>query len=392
MAANYVAKAGSKRTRGTVGTTAEPGGAAWKRSLWRRLASWYAEHARALPWRETHDPYRIWVSETMLQQTQVATVIPYYARFLKAFPTVERLAASDEHEVLRLWEGLGYYRRARQMHAAAKIVAQEYAGRFPDQFEQVLKLPGIGRYTAGAILSFSFDQRQPILEANTIRVYSRLSAYRDDPRSTEGQRWLWQCAEDWLPPTNPGTFNQAMMELGSTVCLPRDPQCDVCPVARLCPTRALGLQASIPLAPERTATESVVEAFVVIRHRGRVLMMKRDQTRRWAGMWDFPRFELASAQQSGDAVCELLRERLGLSIAEPCHIATLKHGVTRFRITLLCFDTTLASNAAKRPLPSSATMTAAGYSESRWCDPQELDELALSVTARKLAWLIAPEK
>ena len=186
-----------------------------KRRFADQLLKWFSTAARDLPWRKSRDLYRIWISEIMLQQTQVATVIDFYLRFLKAFPTVQKLAAAEEEQVLRLWEGLGYYRRARQLHAAAKQIVAEHAGEFPQTVEEVRALPGIGRYTAGAILSIGLDLRLPILEANTVRLLSRLAGYRGDPLSAAGQKYLWEMAEQILPPANTGLFNQALMELGS---------------------------------------------------------------------------------------------------------------------------------------------------------------------------------
>src|SRR5688572_10138399 len=254
---------------GSLGTSASP---AWRRSLARRMLAWFKKHARDLPWRRTRDLYAIWLSEIMLQQTQVGTVIPYWERFLARFPDVASLAAAEEREVLRLWEGLGYYRRARQLHAAAGRIALEHQGKFPTSYEAVRSLPGIGRYTAGAILSIGRDQRLPILEANTVRVLSRLTAFRGDTASTTGQRFLWSVAERILPRKQAGTFNQALMELGSEICTPRAPACERCPVAKLCPTFALGLQAIIPAPKRRTQYEEVTEAAVVISRGSKVLV------------------------------------------------------------------------------------------------------------------------
>ena len=212
----------------------------WLRTFRGRLRSWYANKARDLPWRQTRDPYRIWVSEVMLQQTQVETVKPYFQRFLKAFPNVKRLAAAKEEEVLRLWEGLGYYRRGRQLHAAAVKIVDEHGGRFPREVPSLLALPGIGRYTAGAIASIAFDRRAPILEANTIRLHARLIGYRQDPAKSAGQKLLWEAAEDVLPRKEVARFNQALMELGSLVCTPRRPRCEQCPVSNLCAVFAAG--------------------------------------------------------------------------------------------------------------------------------------------------------
>lgn len=346
----------------------------WKQSLRRRVAVWFQQHARDLPWRRTRDPYHVWVSEIMLQQTQVVTVIPYFERFIATFPSIASLAAAHEDQVLRLWEGLGYYRRARQLHKAARVIVDEHDGIFPRDPDAVKTLPGIGRYTAGAILSIAFDAREPILEANTIRVFSRLIAYRDDTTSTAGQRILWGAAEEFLPRKNPGDFNQAMMELGSEVCTPRDPQCHNCPVAMLCPTRAKGLQDVIPAAKKKVAYEDVVEACVVVRKNGKVLLRRCVEGERWAGLWDFPR--LASGAQTGAALHRELgagvRELTGYDVAIGELLKTIKHGVTRFRITLKCFEAAHLSGQRKR-------------GEFVWVRPDQLDAYALSVTGRQVA-------
>ena len=262
----------------------------WRQQLRRRLLRWFERQRRDLPWRRTRDPYAIWVSEIMLQQTQVAAVVPYYERFLARFPTVHELAAADEDQVLRVWEGLGYYRRARQLHDAARRVVQQYGGRFPRELAAARSLPGIGRYTAGAILSIAFDERHPVLEGNTVRLYSRLLAYRDDPHSAAGQRRLWDFAAEILPNRQVGALNQALMELGSTICRPRAPACDACPLAVLCPTQAHGWQQEIPRAKRRPDYEQVHETAVVVRRRGKVLLRRCGPDERWAGLWDFPRF------------------------------------------------------------------------------------------------------
>jgi A/G-specific adenine glycosylase len=352
----------------------------------RRLLAWYRSHARDLPWRGTRDPYQVWVSEVMLQQTQVATVVNYYGRFLEAFPTIAALAAAPERQVLRLWEGLGYYRRARQLHRAAGVLAREHGGQFPREPDAVRRLPGIGRYTAGAILSIAFDARQPILEANTLRLLSRLSAYRGDPRRPEGERHLWSLAADLLPRRASGTFNQALMELGSQVCLPRNPRCEECPAISLCPTYRDGLQALIPLPASKPRIEAVREAAVVVRRRGRVLLMERREGGRWAGLWDFPRFGLPDALRDADEaeLGEHFALRVaaitGIAIAPRSKLTTLKHGVTRFRITLDCHLADYVRRSAERPL---AAPTLA------WVLPDEIEHYPLSVTGRKIARLLA---
>lgn len=361
----------------------DPSALLWQQALRRRLIAWFRRSQRALPWRETRDPYAIWVSEIMLQQTQVATVIEYYKRFLAAFPTVAELAAAEEEQVLRLWEGLGYYRRARNLHRAAQEIVAQHQGVFPNDIETVRSLPGIGRYTAGAILSISQDQRLPILEANTVRLYSRLIGFRGDPRSGEGQRILWNSAESWLPKTGSGEFNQALMELGSLICTPQSPDCPHCPVAELCEARRQGLVDQIPLPAKKIAITAVRETFLVIRRRGRVLLLKNPDEGRWAGMWDFPRYPLTDEQSPesdiGEVLIELVRERLGMKILPGPRLLTLRHGVTRYRITLDCYEAQWISGPESCPLKGTF----------KWAEPGKLGEFPLSVTGRKLAKRLA---
>jgi len=353
---------------------------ACRRKLRQRLLAWYDVHARQLPWRRSGDPYAIWLSEIMLQQTQVETVKPYFERFMKALPTIEALARAGAHEVLRLWEGLGYYRRAKQLHQAAEIIVAEHGGRFPRDPQIVRRLPGIGRYTAGAILSIAFDAREPILEANTLRLLSRLLAYAGDPRSGEGQRLLWAMAEILLPRRNVGRFNQALMELGSEVCTARVPRCPVCPLAVLCRANQQGRQQEIPRPKTRRLPESVREAAVVIWRGGRVLLLRWPEGRRWAGLWDFPRFPIESEQPAaiGRELVENVRALTGPTVAPGPHITTLTHGVTRFRITLECYQAEYVARGKR-------TATAL---ETRWLRPAELNDYPLSSTGRKLADLL----
>ena len=202
----------------------------WRRRVRSRVLKWYDQHGRTLPWRESKDPYQIWISEIMLQQTTVAAVVPYFERFVERFPTVRTLADAQQDQVLRMWEGLGYYSRARNLHKAAQTVIREFEGQFPDTVDQLKQLPGIGPYTAGAIASFAFDQPAPIVEANTLRLYSRLIELDIDPRGTEGQKKLWKFAAWIVSRRRAADFNQAVMDIGSQVCRPKDPQCPTCPL------------------------------------------------------------------------------------------------------------------------------------------------------------------
>ena len=310
----------------------------------------------------------------MLQQTQVATVVPYFTRFMTTFPTIRTLAEAEERDVLRHWEGLGYYRRARQMHRAAGVLAERHGGTFPREMDAVRALPGIGRYTAGAIVSIAFDASVPILEANTVRLFSRLAAFRGALASARGQKRLWELAAAVLPASGCSAFNQALMELGSLVCTPREPACPRCPVQQLCAARQLGLQNRIPRPQPKPRVEAVREATVVVWRGNRVLLRRRTPSERWAGLWDFVRFELD--QRSRPATTRELREQVlgltGLTVTPPERMATLQHGVTRFRITLDCY-------AAR--CPAGKARLARG--EWRWVRPGALDAYPLSVTGAR---------
>ena len=347
----------------------------------RRLTiQWYLENGRTLPWRQTTDPYEIWVSEIMLQQTQVATVIPYYARFLQSFPDVESLAAATLDDVYRHWAGLGYYRRARQMHAAAKVVQSELDGVFPTDYAGVSRLPGIGRYTAGAILSFSRDQRQPIVEANTQRLYARLLHLKHETSSKRGQSQLWSFAEIILPSrSGSGRLNQALMEIGSQICLPKNPHCLVCPLKDLCPTFASGSQATIPVPKRSKEYTELREAALVIRDRtGRILMRRCAPDERWAGLWDFPRFDVTLCNSYAaelKSVAAQFHARFGKSVLVGKKIHELKHAVTRYRITLKCYEAEIDPSMQGKW---------SSQVERIWSNPTKHSELALNSSGKRL--------
>ena len=351
--------------------------ARWTRSIRRRLLAWFRRHARDLPWRRTRDPYCVWVSEIMLQQTQVATVIHYYQRFLQGWPTVGDLARADEQQVLRLWEGLGYYSRARQLQQAAQRVMAEHGGVIPRDLASLRALPGIGRYTAGAIASIAWDVRAPILEANSTRVLARWLAYAGDPSRAAGQRRLWSLAEHLLPRHQVGLFNQALMELGSEICTPRTPGCRQCPVSSLCPTQARGWQSRIPRVARRPRYEDVYEMAVVVRRGTQVLLRQCGPEERWAGLWDFIRFPVnrESLSHTDEELASRVQELTGLHVSIGRRLARIKHGVTRFRITLLCHEARVLAGRLRRP-------------GLRWIPASELPDYPLSVTGRKISRLL----
>ncbi len=344
----------------------------------RELPKWFARFGRELPWRQTRDPYSIWVSEIMLQQTTVTAVRPFYERFLARFPTIESLAFSSEDEVLRLWEGLGYYRRGRNLRTAAQIVCDQYTGRFPRTVEGLQSLPGIGRYVAGAVASFAFGIRTPIVEANTLRLYSRLLGYADDPRNSVGQQRLWAFAESILPKAQVGDFNQALMDLGSMVCTPQNPDCPRCPLKRVCRALAHGTQLEIPRKVTRPDVTDVTELTVAVMSGGRVFLRRRSAAERWAGLWDFPRFACEPGVHSESRLTHMVTTHLqgefGLSISGIKPLIRLKHSVTRYRIDLRGFIAELHGVATARLTTDEA-----------WVERESLGALPMSVTGRKLA-------
>jgi A/G-specific adenine glycosylase len=343
--------------------------------LARRLRPWFDRHQRDLPWRRDRDPYRIWVSEVMLQQTQVATVVPYFERFLRAFPTVADLAAAALADVLRLWEGLGYYRRARDLHRAARLLVERHGGAFPDDPAVLGRLPGLGRYTRNAVLSQAFDRRLPILEANSRRVLSRLFGRAEDPRQAEANRWLWRAAEDVLPARGAGAFNQALMELGALVCTPLAPDCAGCPLAPRCRARRLGLQGQIPArAPAPPATR-VEEAAVVVWRGRRVLLVQRPPGGRWAGLWEFPHAPLEDGEPHEAAAARLLADRTGVEARLGAELMTLRHGITRYQITLTCFEAVYAAGEFRPGF----------YVAGLWLAAEDLAAYPVSAPQRRLA-------
>ena len=359
--------------------------AQWRRLYTQRLTRWFSLHSRDLPWRRTRDAYAIWLSESMLQQTQVATVIDYYQRFLLRFPDVHALAAADESAVLSMWAGLGYYRRARQLHAAARQIVDQHSGVFPADVESLMKLPGVGRYTAGAIASIAFDSPAPIVEANTERLFARLLCLRESPRSTAASALLWQFAEWHLPRSgNPGArlINQAAMELGSLICKPLRPACPTCPLVTLCPTAQQALQNVIPAPKPKKEFTSLHHVALVIADQQRWLVRINPPGAWWTGLWDFPRVDVTSHQlqlspatrsiRSGTAraqIEEAALHQLGLPARVGVPLFSLSHGVTRFRIKLDCIEATADMRACD------------GW---RWGTAAELAQLPLTAPARKI--------
>lgn len=337
----------------------------------RRLLGWFRRAKRDLPWRQTHDPYRIWLSEVMLQQTRVATVLPYYARFLRRWPTLRDLARARPEEVLRLWAGLGYYRRARDLHRAAREVVAHHRGHFPGEMEGALALPGVGRYTAAAVLSMAYGARHAVVDGNVARVLARLGALRGDLRAPRRWRQLEGEAQRLLAPSAPGEWNQAMMELGATVCTPRAPRCGDCPVASGCTAYRLGIAAALPEKRRERAPRDVgIAAAVLLDRRGRTLLVRQDAGL-FSRLWQFPAVEVRR-----DAPSELAahvrrmcgNHRSGLQLAA---LPPARHGVTHHRITLMPF----LAKVERLPRVAGARATPL----------HRLDRLPISSATRKIA-------
>jgi A/G-specific adenine glycosylase len=331
------------------------------------MLSWFAANARDLPWRRTRDPYAIWVSEIMLQQTQVKTVIPYWERWLRELPNIAALAAAAPEKIHKLWEGLGYYTRVRNLQKAAQQIVADHAGKFPRDFDAVLALPGVGRYTAGAICSIAYNQPTPILDGNVIRILTRIFGIAGDPREKTTNAQLWKlagelvvCAARLDSPSSGccSAFNQSMMELGALICTPRQPQCEICPVKKLCVARRENRVAELPnLAKRAAATERRYAAFIVERD-GKFLVRQRPAGVVNAHLWEFPNEEIAAPADS-------------LHFSAPRNakpFCTIRHSITRYRITLEAWPAKLAGKAA------------AGV----WLTPAQLDRLAFTSAHRKV--------
>ena len=329
------------------------------------LLRWYRRNRRDLPWRRTRDPYAIWVSEVMLQQTQVATVTPYYARFLERFPTVTALASASEEQVLAAWSGLGYYRRARSLREGARAVVAEHAGKIPDSVEALAAIAGIGRYTAGAIVSVAFGRPAPIVDGNVKRVFARWLA---EPAPAPAR--LWALAGEIVPGASPGDLNQALMELGATVCTPRAPRCGSCPVARGCAARAEGRPERYPAASPRKPVRVVAVAVAVLVHRGRVLLERRRPRGPLRGEWDLPARRVSSRGDAVDALRRALAREHGLEVGALRPAGSARHSILDRRLVLSVY--------------TGAVSLRAGSAELRWVAPDALDSEPVSGATLKV--------
>jgi A/G-specific adenine glycosylase len=340
------------------------------RSLVACLLDWFSKNARDLPWRRTRDPYAIWVSEIMLQQTQVKTVLPYWTHWMCELPTIAALASASEAKLHKLWEGLGYYMRVRNLQKAARAIVDNHGGRFPENFDDILELPGIGRYTAGAICSIAFDQPKPILDGNVIRVLTRIFGIQENPREKKASARLWQLAEALVLEADKregcSHLNQSLMELGALICTPRNPNCAVCPASAYCIARRENRQEQFPNPAKRIAMTPRRFIALLVNRRGRFLVRQRPAIGVNAHLWEFPNIEVSSDSDADSAAASIF----GASPMRLEKFCIVKHSITRYRMTLETYRADFNSHAFDV--------------SGKWLPLRNLDSLAFTSAHRKV--------
>lgn len=350
-----------------------------KSRLSSRLLDWYRSNKRTLPWRGHPDPYAVWVSEIMLQQTRVEAVVPYFERWMHLFPTVCALAEATEQDVLNAWEGLGYYSRARNLHKAAKVVTGQFNGEIPRDLNALANLPGIGRYTLGAIASIAFDMNVPALDGNIKRVYSRLFDITEPVDSPKGDKLLWEMAETHLPKHDAGDYNQALMDLGATICIPKHPRCLICPVMEFCKAREHATQDKRPVKLPKKEVPHHIHAAAVILNRGRVLLAKRPSQGLLGGMWEFPNGRVTGDPLEGlaDALKTGYNLRLGLrrsSLRKLELLGIVHHGYSHFSVSEYAYFWRPEAFSVGEPL--------------KWVPVKKLDEYPMGKIDRQVVHLL----
>lgn len=341
-------------------------------NLQSSLLHWYAEHARVMPWRGLKNPYHIWVSEIMLQQTQVDTVIPYYRRWLKRFPSIKKLAQAKLHDVLQMWQGLGYYSRARNLHAASQKVMREFNGALPNDLERLRTLPGVGRYTAGAIYSIAFNGDAAVVDGNVKRVLARVFNIEKDIKR---EKEIWDLAESLVPRGKAGDYNQALMDLGATICKPQNPLCDRCPLKKICVANRLGLQGQRPITTKKVRTPHYDVTVAIIKKNGRVLIAQRPADKLLGGMWEFPGGKMEKGETKETCLRRELKEELGIDVKVGKQVLTLRHAYSHFKITLYVFEAALIKGKPR----------AIEVADFKWLPPRALAAYPMGKTDRLIA-------
>ncbi len=332
-----------------------------KSQIQKKLIKWFQKNQRDLPWRKTYDPYAVWVSEIMLQQTQVATVLPYFERWMKKLPAIRSVAEAKEDAVLKLWEGLGYYSRARNLQKTARMVTKQFNGHFPEQYDDILKLPGIGKYTAGAIASIAFNKPCPIVDGNVIRVIARLLNFRKNTRLPENVKKFWKWSEELISKTDARDFNQGIMELGALICKPQNPDCANCPLQKTCKAYKKKTINTIPDHGEKIKKIPIKVAIAVIKKDGKIFIQKRPPKGLMAGLWEFPGGKI-ERETPLKALRREIGEELGIKIKNVKKIRQIKHGYTKFSVDLHCYSADFDKGKIK--------LRAA--TEGKWVKPEQL--------------------
>ncbi len=334
-----------------------------------RLLDWYRKNGRDLPWRGENNPYAVWVSEIMLQQTRVDTVIPYFEKWMRIFPSVEDLASASEQDVLNAWEGLGYYSRARNLHKTARILVTEHDGKLPQDPNALRPLPGIGRYTAGAIASIAFGLDEPVLDGNLRRVYTRLFDVSEFADSSSGEKILWGLAAEHLPKGGAGDFNQALMDLGALICLPRNPRCQLCPLLNECQSFRNGTQEERPVLKPKKDTPLHIHAAGVIINQGKVLLAQRPREGLLGGMWEFPNGRVKD--DPAEDIESVLDAEYRLRVKKGEQLGVVKHAYTHFKVTEHVFRCKLVSKSKNGKL--------------KWVQLKELEDYPMGKIDRQIA-------
>ncbi len=348
------------------------------RALRSRLLDWYDENKRDLPWRRTRDPYAIWVSETMLQQTRVETVIPYWERFVARFPDPAALAEADVEDVYASWTGLGYYSRARNLHAAARRIVDHHGGELPNDASALRELSGVGRYTAGAVASIAFDREEPLVDGNVMRVLARRFAWHEDVGDRGVVERFWSLAADLVRGPRPGDLNQALMELGATICTPRAPRCQPCPLRRSCRARREGDPEALPVKTKRTRVRSISAVAAWMTRRNRALAVQRHEGGLLGGMWELPGGPVGQDETPGQALVRTIGERTGLRVSGAEPAGEIEHLFTHRRLRVHVFRCNDVEGRVRLD----------GFAAHRWLSAPSLAELPHGGPTRKALALL----
>ncbi|UCD65362.1 MAG: A/G-specific adenine glycosylase [Deltaproteobacteria bacterium] len=346
------------------------------KKLQKLILAWFQKNARDLPWRKTYDPYHVWISEIMLQQTQMDRVVNYFNRWISYFPDMTSITKASEEEVLKLWEGLGYYSRARNIIKTANILLSEYGGKLPADHGRLLKLPGIGKYTAAAIMSIAFNKEYPLVDANIERVFARLFNLDKPVKEKITHAFIWRKSKEMVPQGKAREFNQALMELGALVCISKNPRCKVCPIMSCCQSFSQGLVAERPVLKDPPKTIFIEMATGILENEGKILIQKRKSKGVWPNLWEFPGGRLESGETPEMALVREYMEETELEVGNLRKITTVQHSYTIYRVTLHCYFCS-SQNGSYKPVLH-------GAQEYRWVSPKDLADYAFPAGHRKL--------